>query len=272
MTTWGFSAETERTLHHLATDVIQMEQYMDFVRNRTFRQTLLCHQDLPLSRNITSNHLLPMYVSSSAKPAVKDLDVRSAEAAEFTGPHGLKLTTSDVIAKAAMLALSQAWPRALSMSELHDLVWANFESASIRDAATISAECRELASRLLKCFVSDLVEINLHPPRFATQVPERPAATALQRRQARRSNLVTTLRHQTVRLNDVERHVLQNLDGTCDREMLLTRMAALVAEGVLVVQNGGKRVEDAEAVRALLVATLESSLQDLARHAVLSQG
>jgi len=270
MTTWGFSPETEKTLHHLATDLIQMEQYMDFVRNRTFRQTLLCRDDLPLSRNITANHLLPMYVSSPLRPSAKNLDVRNAEPAEFTGPHGLKFTSSDVITKAAILALSEVWPRALSLAELHDKVWANFESMSIRDASSITAETRELAGRLINCFISDLVEINIHRPRFTTQVSERPAATTLQRRQAQRSNLVTNLRHQSVRLTDVQRRLLQCLDGNCDRKLLLAQMTTLVREGTLVVQDRGKRVEDAATVETLLTGVLESSLEELARQALLS--
>ena len=32
-------------------NIIQMEQYMDFVRNRTFRATLLCKKGIELNRN-----------------------------------------------------------------------------------------------------------------------------------------------------------------------------------------------------------------------------
>ena len=40
--------EIEKTLRHISPDMLRMEQYMDFLRNRMFRQTLLCHDHLRL--------------------------------------------------------------------------------------------------------------------------------------------------------------------------------------------------------------------------------
>src|SRR5262249_54989575 len=39
----NYPAEVRNVLHMVSPDLIHMEQYMDFLRNRTFRQTLLCH-------------------------------------------------------------------------------------------------------------------------------------------------------------------------------------------------------------------------------------
>ena len=39
----NFGPDIEKTLKMLATDQIMVEQYMDFLRNRMFRETLLCH-------------------------------------------------------------------------------------------------------------------------------------------------------------------------------------------------------------------------------------
>ena len=51
-------ANIEKTLKILATDQIQAEQYMDFLRNRMFRQTLLCHEGVALSIGVTPDRLL----------------------------------------------------------------------------------------------------------------------------------------------------------------------------------------------------------------------
>ncbi len=42
----GFPSEVRQGLNALAPNLIEKEQYMDFLRNRTFRQSLVCHQDL----------------------------------------------------------------------------------------------------------------------------------------------------------------------------------------------------------------------------------
>ena len=43
-----YGSETETTLRHISPDLLHMEQYMDFLRNRMFRQTLLCHDSVAL--------------------------------------------------------------------------------------------------------------------------------------------------------------------------------------------------------------------------------
>ena len=46
MLTSHFPAPVAETLERISPDLLHLEQYMDFVRNRQFRQTLLCHADL----------------------------------------------------------------------------------------------------------------------------------------------------------------------------------------------------------------------------------
>jgi SAM-dependent methyltransferase len=43
-------APIANTLRGLSTDIVQMEQFMDFLRNRMFRQTLLCHKNIQVQR------------------------------------------------------------------------------------------------------------------------------------------------------------------------------------------------------------------------------
>ena len=52
----------------ISQDLIRTEQYMDFVRNRMFRQTLLCHDELTLKRNLAPECLTGLLVASAAKP------------------------------------------------------------------------------------------------------------------------------------------------------------------------------------------------------------
>src|SRR5947208_11701556 len=58
----NLSPEGRETLQRLAGDLIQGEQYLDFVRFRTFRRTLLCHSDVRLSRPPDPKALEGMYL------------------------------------------------------------------------------------------------------------------------------------------------------------------------------------------------------------------
>jgi len=57
MLTNMYPKEVTETLQRIAKDIVRMEQYMDFLRNRTFRQTLLCRSDLTLKRNVTPQNM-----------------------------------------------------------------------------------------------------------------------------------------------------------------------------------------------------------------------
>lgn len=46
-----FSERVESVLRGIASTLVEAEQYMDFVRNRMFRQTLLCRQEIVLDRS-----------------------------------------------------------------------------------------------------------------------------------------------------------------------------------------------------------------------------
>ena len=55
------------TLRRIATDNIRMEQYMDFVRNRMFRQTLLVYRGAAIRRNLDGRALKGLLVNSGVR-------------------------------------------------------------------------------------------------------------------------------------------------------------------------------------------------------------
>src|SRR5262245_38198622 len=58
--------EMAETLNRLSADIIQREQYLDFLECRRFRQTLLCHDRVPVSHEINFDALKSLkYVSFS---------------------------------------------------------------------------------------------------------------------------------------------------------------------------------------------------------------
>ena len=63
-----FPPKVAETLTRIAQDVIRMEQYMDFVRNRLFRQTLLVHRGAPIWRKVDGRMVKGLLVSSAVKP------------------------------------------------------------------------------------------------------------------------------------------------------------------------------------------------------------
>jgi methyltransferase-like protein len=266
----NFSREVSVELRQLASDVIQMEQYMDFVRNRLFRQTLLCHANVKLDRNVRPERLFDLLIASSARPESTDIDPNDQKEVVFRRP-GSALTTAEPLMKAAMLTLLDAWPTSLSFHELLERTRSRLEKGPmVLDAEMDRRVALALAAPLLRCFSTTLVDLATHcdPPMFTT--PELLRVSPLIRYQAANRQVVTNLMHQPAPLTDLHRHVLALLDGTNGRTDLLVDLEREVQAGRLVLRDQGRPVLDPDRMRALLGGILDQCLNELAVRGVFS--
>jgi methyltransferase-like protein len=110
-------AAVEAGLQSVSTNVIEMEQYMDFAHNRMFRQTLLCHRGVTLDRMPSPERVQGMQVASAARPENAEVDIHSTAQTTYRTPSAV-LTTTERLVKAAMQRLGEVWPRAVSFDEL----------------------------------------------------------------------------------------------------------------------------------------------------------
>jgi methyltransferase-like protein len=206
--------EIEKTLRRISYDLLQMEQYLDFLRNRMFRQTLLCHDSVKLDHVLRPEAAQRMWIASPAKPVSDQPDLESDGPERFsTGDSGHgTLTTRDPLMKAAMTHLSRIWPESKAFADL--------VAAAAPGQAIAVEEARQLATRLLHCYASGLVEFSLGPPRLVTQVSSRPLASPYARRRARECDKVVNMRLESIVLTEPARLVLQQLDGQHDRAAL----------------------------------------------------
>lgn len=209
-------------------DIIAKEQYLDFLRGRAFRQTLLCHQGVPLDRARNPDRVVSLSVASPVQANAPAPDIHSVSAEEFRGVKGGVMTTNHPVSKAALLALGEQWPRAIHFPAL----LAQARSRIGRDAGNTGAapdhdeDARVLADVVIGAYAAGLVELHVQPPPFALHVSPKPLASPLARLQLRDGPIVTTLRHTSVHIDDRRaRALLRLLDGTRDRVALLGELS-----------------------------------------------
>ena len=206
------AAEPRRVLEALEPDVVRQQQYLDFLKLRRFRQNLLCHRDVALTRPPQPGRVPALLASLGPHTVSGNPD----GVLEFKGDRGAKAQTAHPLAKAALLELDALWPRRADFPGL--LARARERAAS---GAPEERDAAALAEILLYCYAAGLIELHAHAPRFAARAGERPEASALARLQARENPWVTTLCHGRVRLEDeVGRRLVELLDGTRDRAAL----------------------------------------------------
>jgi methyltransferase-like protein len=193
-------------------DIIAREQFLDFLRNRMYRESLLCHAEREVTREYLPEQLrcLDFASQASSSPGEKP------GAKVFTLPGGIKMETADSGVITLMEHLEAAWPRALSFAEIEpELSAAGF----VLD--------REGAALLMRLAVAKMIELHARKAPVATAVSAHPRASACAREEARTRAHVTTLLHTTARLDDpLVRSFLQLLDGTRDRAALIDALKA----------------------------------------------
>jgi protein-L-isoaspartate O-methyltransferase len=218
MSAAGISATARQFLSKL--DPLAREQYLDFVRLRRFRQSLLRRADAVASRPLNAERLAEMHVS--ADPSL----LRAQDAGKL--PDMARELDASAVEGAAVRGLLEELvrrsPAALPMADVRRLLAGT-------GAATPP---RPLETLLRDAYVGGVVNLHLQPPAVAIAPPERPRASVLARWQAAQQQQdLTTLVHTRVRVPDPNaRQLLQLLDGTRTREQLIAATEGAVPIGI----------------------------------------
>jgi methyltransferase-like protein/ubiquinone/menaquinone biosynthesis C-methylase UbiE len=259
MQDYFYPEEVRKALDQLKDNVTAREQYFDFVKGRRFRQTLLCHKDVGLKRDISSDVVREFFIASPARPNSEQPDITGRRTEKFVGLKGAEVTTDNPLIKAALLHLGKAWPRYLKFEEVLKEARKILEKT---DETDIESDRKTLSELLLEIFRSALVEFHLYHPQFTLEVSEKPVASKFARYQLLTTPIVTTLRCANLFISDAfSRHLVQMLDGTRDRQALIKELTEWVESGAL--EKEGEAISDKEKFLEQLPDELERNLSKL---------
>lgn len=269
MMTSGFKKEVADTLKRISTNIIKTEQYMDFVRNRLFRQTLLCHKDVQLKRNLTWEDVPKFLIASSAAPENNhQVELSSGKRESFKTNQGVGIQVSRPIVKAALLVLKETWPRALPFDEVFEKSLERLEKKPEDEAGKKQVRAN-LASDILQGYTARMVELHTWQPEFVTEVSEKPVAAVAAREYANNGNITVNQRHESVAMDAVTQNLLPLLDGEHDRQQLFEAIKEAWTEGRLILKRNDQPIEDEEQAMITLEKALDQSLNGMANKAVL---
>ena len=257
----------KETLGRLSSDPVDQEQYLDFLRNRAFRRTLLCRAGSERTIEPQPEALGTLWVTALVPSMGASVDLESAAPEEFQTPAGSVLTIADPLLKAALVVLAEHWPRPIPFDDLWAEAHARIESGP--SVASLVEDPAILAAPLIQGYAGGWVGLHAHPVDFATEPGDRPVASPLARRQVEAGDRATNLRHQVVDLGRFDRQVLRLLDGTRDREAIVGALITLIAEGALTIRSDDPSEPTPDRARQIVRDSLEQSLQRLAVSALL---
>jgi methyltransferase-like protein/SAM-dependent methyltransferase len=213
---------------------IEREQYIDFLRYRGFRQTLLCHKNVAVNAVPDPIVLRGLYASSPVKPAGA-VDPAANAPSQFVDPKGTRFTLADPLVKSIVVLLSRVAPARFLVDDLIDQAQ---QMAGI--AAPLPSS--DAAGIIFDIYLSGMVELHPRQVEFINFISERPSARPLARLQARRFDRAANLLHAAIPLGPTARAILPLLDGQHTREQLQDELQRLL---------DADQLEDARPLRSL---------------------
>ncbi len=264
----NYPPEIEEVLQRLSNDIIHIEQYMDFLRNRTFRQSLLGHADLKPEYGINPVRLQGLHIASALRPLSPKPDLATTAAEKFQTPFQPNtVTVSEPLAKHALIVLAETWPRTMAFEEVVREARRRLTPALAGDAAAYGRDEQMLGRMFLQFLTSPvdrLVEVRSRPLPIARVAGERPKATKMARLQARLGVQAVSLKHELITFGEFERQIVQRLDGLHDRARLLDALVSLANDGKLTVSVDNQPVTEEVRLRAAVSQGLNFALTRLA--------
>jgi SAM-dependent methyltransferase len=189
--------EVLSAVDRFSTDRIAREQYLDILRLRPFRRSLVCRAEVPVEDEWRPERAAGLFAACTA---------RETGEGKFELPSGVTVTTNHPRIIALLRKWIAAWP----------------------EAEPVTAD---EAGSALTLFRGGAIELRTWPG-LAVRAGGQPVASPLARLQVRRGGQeVTTLRHRSLPIPD-ERvlRLVGLLDGTRDRAALAREIAALPEE------------------------------------------
>lgn len=207
-------------------NVLLREQYLDFLKCRMFRQTLLCKRGIKIDRSLPAARLEQYLIASSAEAVNTEVDLRPGVIEEFTRGKQARLSTDFPLAKAALLALRQAFPRRLTFAEVVQAAQHQLAQTAQQQPYTLGEtdgeEVQVLREILFAAYLSGLLKLSTYQPSLVTEISATPEVFSLARWQSEQGNVVTNLIHQSIEIEDpLSLHLIQLLDGTRNHAALV---------------------------------------------------
>jgi methyltransferase-like protein/ubiquinone/menaquinone biosynthesis C-methylase UbiE len=228
-----FAPEIRHILKGTAGSRILREQYLDFLKCRRFRQTLLCRADAKITSDPDPGAIAGFRVSSKAKEARANANETgngksesggdSGEGVLFSTPKGARVQTDYAAGAAILKTLEERYPERLTLTEILADARSRMKSASEEPKPS------EAGNFLLQLYSAGVVEFRTERSPAVRQPGDLPKTSPIVRWQIERGNTVTSLDHQLLEVEDeIGKKLIQIMDGTRGRLQLAREMMELL--------------------------------------------
>ncbi len=251
-------------------DIVRTEQYMDFIYNRRFRTTILCHDDVEINRSLTAEQIKDFYmtmrIAPEKAPDQVDLSDRTEELKfYYAAGEDNYISTASPAMKAVFYTFAENVNYPLSFSKLVNLSAQKVTGVSKEE---IEQAIQENAMRLV---LGDSIQLTVEEPNYINKVTQKPKIFSVAHKQAKVPGQfwMTTASHAVFKAEVFSKLLATHLDGEHTISQLKTKMFEHHKNGDIQVSVDEKPVEDEKQIKDIISDYTDATLNNFANSAIL---
>ena len=253
----NFPEEIIQAFENISRNIVEYEQFADFLECRRFRQTLLCKKDVVLETKINPSKLKDLYISSLLKPTSPTIDLSPDSFKEFLNFKNEGIDVGHNLTKVVLANLVNLGAHLNTFNELIEKANEILNSQGIL-YEDLEQEAEITASLLLQLYSPNAIGFHTGKPDYLDYVSERPIAGKFTRWQAKRGDLAINFCGAALNIQDDSIRLLLNLlDGTRTREDLIKDLVETI--------KSNNEIADDENFLTQMTAKLDRDLFILAK-------
>lgn len=252
-------------------NLIRIEQYMDFISNRRFRSSLLCHAGIKIERaiqrEVIKNLSLKMIIAPQIPLAKVDLKNTSETLLFYINKQEeVNVTTSSMYLKAILYAFAEKLGSPMSFEEITTAANEKIGGNGLKEIE------EELLNVALKFIFKGIMDISTESSVKRNPEIECPEATKLVRHQIANTSgsWVTTDMHEHLTISLFDKVALEHMDGKTDRIVIRDEILKKIQKGELNIHKDGKALTSPEEIKKELTGLLNQTIEGLAISGALS--
>lgn len=254
------AAEALQTIN----DIVRTEQYMDFINNRRFRSTLLCHADAKINRTINNEDIAKFNLSMNvqAEKPLSEIDLNnSLETIKFfyNNNQEINLSTSSPVMKAILYSFVER----NNNLESFDKIVANAHK-KLGNNHKIEEVKNELLNNAMRLVFQGYINITMREPRKVSKT-DKPKISKLAQYQNSQNNKmwVTNHRHEAVGLNFFDKIAMRYMDGKNDIDKISQHIDKHIESKEITISRDNKPIEDPKETGIEIKNALKATIDKL---------
>jgi len=266
------SSISEPLLRECGNDQVVLEQYMDFLRNRQFRHTLLVHagQQSQIRYPLDTARLAQLHYACAVDSG--NAAITHDDAAQPLKLGDQQLMIAGLVNKLALQVLGERFPATMAVPEIVAAVRQRLQRGP--DDDTASADTDTVIKLMEILVIRGAVDFRVQALDAAYSLADKPVALAAARADIALDpeSMPTSLWHQRIPLNIIQKLLLPRLDGSHTQAQLVDFILQQEQQKMLEFKDkDGRRIDDPHALRTEATDHVRNALHALRYNAVLTK-